>query len=402
MSTPATEDAVDVIVAGSLAIDLSCDYAPPDGKSGAKDPQMFTSNPARITQSLGGVGHNIATAVQCLGVPVRLCGSVGRDVAGFSALNIMAQKGMQTLGIKTLPKQRTAQYVATNDAEKNLVLAMADMSIMELEGRHFDTLWMPHLDACKPHWLVVDANWNLETIRLWMRAGKVRGAKIAFEPVSRAKAQRLFRGRSASDGTFNIVPDHAIDLTTPNALELASIHTAATTAGFFNREDWFETYDSFGLSTPDFRDKLVQQTNTYLVDNEIPQQSLQLLPFIPCILTTMGEHGVLLTELLHKDDESLTSPSSAPYILSRTTREDSSIGGIYMRYFGPAEVVPKDHIVSVNGVGDTFLGVLIAGLSKPRPKSVEALIGVAQRASVMSLKSMEAVNPAISALRYEI
>jgi len=37
-------------------------------------------------------------------------------------------------------------------------------------------------------------------------------------------------------------------------------------------------------------------------------------------------------------------------------------GGVYMRLFPPVEVV--EDIVSVNGVGDTFLGVLVVGLAK--------------------------------------
>lgn len=57
----------------------------------------------------------------------------------------------------------------------------------------------------------------------------------------------------------------------------------------------------------------------------------------------------------------------------------------------PAVKVVKD-VVSVNGVGDTFLGVLIAGLAKGL-KLDEDLINIAQRGAVMTLRSKEAVSP---------
>lgn len=68
-----------------------------------------------------------------------------------------------------------------------------------------------------------------------------------------------------------------------------------------------------------------------------------------------------------------------------------------MRLFPAAEVVQEEQIVSVNGVGDTFLGVVVAGLAKGR--RVEELIDGAQRAAVLTLKSGEAVSPEIAGLR---
>lgn len=71
---------VDVLVAGSVAIDLNCDYAV--SKAGDVSPKAHTSNPARISQSIGGVGHNVALAAQRANPqsPVRFCSLVGDDV----------------------------------------------------------------------------------------------------------------------------------------------------------------------------------------------------------------------------------------------------------------------------------------------------------------------------------
>lgn len=60
-----------------------------------------------------------------------------------------------------------------------------------------------------------------------------------------------------------------------------------------------------------------------------------------------------------------------------------------MRLFSAAEKV--QNIVSVNGVGDTFFGVLISGLAQGG--KVENLIDVAQAGSCLTLKSHESVSP---------
>lgn len=68
-------------MAGSVAIDLSCDYRPL-GSNKEVAPHMHTSNPACINQSIGGVGHNVALAAHRVSkdVSVRLCSMIGDDV----------------------------------------------------------------------------------------------------------------------------------------------------------------------------------------------------------------------------------------------------------------------------------------------------------------------------------
>jgi pseudouridine-5'-phosphate glycosidase/pseudouridine kinase len=74
------------VVAGSVALDLSCDYTgTQSGAAGniADSPLLHTSNPASISQSVGGVGHNVALAAHRSGggnVKVKLCSVVGDDV----------------------------------------------------------------------------------------------------------------------------------------------------------------------------------------------------------------------------------------------------------------------------------------------------------------------------------
>ena len=395
LPAPSSCNQTDIVVAGSLAIDLSCDYLPPESSTGQIVPQQHTSNPAAITQTIGGVGHNVALAAHHLGGSVRLCSLVGDDLPGSAAVSQLNERGMETSGILRRRGSSTAQYVAVNNSQKNLVLAMADMKIMErlpTLGRKesnktrnpFFTQWQAHIDTCKPRWIIVDANWDPPTIRRWIGAGeRLRGTKTAFEPVSAVKSKRLFSDRSPHHST------KLFDLATPNSLELTSMHAAAKEFGWFGPR-WRDQISAMGKFKVSLR------------EGGAPHQAIQLLPFIPTILTKMGDLGVLMTQLLRFGDGRLTYLDSAPHILSRSAENEFKIGGVYMRLFPAVEKVPENQIISVNGVGDTFLGVLVASLAKEPPKKVEDLIDIAQRASVMTLKSKESVSPQISSLRSEL
>ncbi|KAL8651724.1 MAG: hypothetical protein Q9210_003090 [Variospora velana] len=393
------EQPVDVVVAGSLAIDLSCDFAPSKGRRTSNSPELQTSNPAQISQSLGGVGQNIATTLHRLGTNVQLCSTIGGDEAGASVKKMLVAKGLLLSGVVEKSSARTAQYVAVNDAQKDLVLAMADMDVLEGCKAELDAVWKPYLDRHRPKWLVVDANWDSGTLNNWIMHGKAVNARVAFEPVSVAKSQRLFTPGPGDSFEPGVLPSHMVSLATPNRLELASMHAASRDAGCFERDDWWQVIDALGLSSSGSRDKLVSITNASLVDEGIPQQSIQLLPFIPTILTKLGEKGVLMTQVLRPGDDRLTSSEHARYILAHADISHHTIGGVYMRLFPPAEQIAAHDVVSVNGVGDTFLGVIIAGLAKNNPKTLIDLIHVAQRGSVMTLRSKEAVNPEISILQ---
>lgn len=390
---------MDVFVAGSLAVDLSCDFFPAIERDSSTSPRPQTSNPANISQTLGGVGHNIATTIHHLGTHVQLCSVIGDDEAGTSIRKMLLAKGLSSSGLVEKSSARTAQYVTVNDTQKDLVLAMADMAILEGCQSDVDTMWKPRLDRHRPKWLVVDANWDPSTLKRWIMHGKAANARVAFEPVSVAKSQRLFASEPDDSFDLGVVPNHKVSLAAPNRLELASMHSIARNAGYFERDDWWQVIDALGLSSSGSRDKLVSITSSSFVDEGIPQQSIQLLPFIPTILTKLGDKGALMTQILTCGDDRLTSSADAIYILSRADIDHPTIGGVYMRLFPPAEKVPAEDVVSVNGIGDTFLGVIIAGLAKEKPKPLGDLVPIAQQGSVMVLRHKESVSPEITKLK---
>ncbi|KAF2173373.1 hypothetical protein M409DRAFT_15658 [Zasmidium cellare ATCC 36951] len=409
---PLSETRADVFVAGSLAVDLACDFSPRPG-SRSQSPELQTSNPARIAQSLGGVGHNVARAAHLMGANVRLCSAVGDDLTGKAALEALSAADMSTVGVKTLSKDsgsRTAQYIAVNDKNKDLVLAMADMSILETPSslsnalaNTFDDFWLPQLHACKPSHLAIDGNWSPGYLARWLQAGKDINAHITFEPVSNAKSIGIFN--LPHPNTLSVFPSPSLHLATPNIHELSAMYTAARENQFFDREDWWTVIDALGIPQGGARVQLALATTPKLVDQGVPQQTIQLLPFIPTIVTKLGKQGVLLTQILSANDPRLSSGEYAPYILSRCANETEStlgVGGVYMRLFPAVEEVDEADIVSVNGVGDTFVGTLIAGLAREGNGEgrVEEFVDLAQRAAVLTLKSAEAVSPGLGTLGF--
>ncbi|KAI8632386.1 Indigoidine synthase A like protein-domain-containing protein [Xylariaceae sp. FL1651] len=383
-NTPSVASQADILVAGSVAVDLSCDYT---GENRFEDPspQLHTSNPARISQSVGGVGRNVALAAHRTNqhIKVRLCSVVGDDLAGSTVLASLESCGMDTSCIRQLghdehPGSRTAQYVSVNDANKNLMLAMADMDIFTAQS--FSPTWASAIKSSRPKWLVVDGNWKDRDVRSWMQAGKQNHAKIAFEPVSKEKSTRLFCPEKGL-GSLGVFPHATVDLTTPNQYELAAMHASAQSNEYFDDPRWWDIIDSFGMTGA--RDRFVKLTSVAMTDAGIPQQAIRLLPYIPTIITKMGSQGALLTTILRKDDPRLYDTRQESFILSRSINGHADVGGVYMRLFPSVEQVMD--IVSVNGVGDTFLGALIAGLAQGG--KIENLIDVAQRAAVLTLRS---------------
>ncbi|KAJ5179918.1 hypothetical protein N7492_003128 [Penicillium capsulatum] len=397
----------DVLVAGSLAIDLSCDYTPFGDERIQVAPVPHTSNPAVIGQSLGGVGHNVAAAARYVGSNVLFCSVVADDLSGRAALSSLEKEGLSTAGIQILPPTsgaRTAQYVAINDANKDLLVAMADMGIVELPEQQlsFDKFWEPLLERTKPQWVVVDANWRPDVLAKWSAIARKHGARVAFEPVSTAKSRRLFargaNGVDAAIGPAQTVPNNFISLACPNRIELAAMYTSARNAMLFDSPEWWSVIDAMGLSPTGSRERLAALTSGSLVDEGIPQQSIQLLPFIPCLVTKLGDAGALLTQLLPAGDPRLTDPEYAPYILARSSpASEVSFGGVYMRLFAPSAVIAPQEVVSVNGAGDTLLGVTVAGLAKGNLR-IEDILPIAQEASRRTLTSAGGVSKELAIL----
>lgn len=307
----------------------------------------------------------------------------------------MEKTGLDSSYIRQLGPEyasaRTAQYIAVNNADKNLMLAMADMAILTTHS--FPKYWASIVQSTKPRWVVVDGNWAPKDIHSWIKEANLVGAQVAFEPVSTVKAAGLF----PKDHTLGVFPKVALSLATPNQYELEAMYTEARENGYLDSMSWFEVIDAFGIRGG-ARDRFVALTSREMTDAGIPLQSVQLLPYIPTIITKLGERGALLTTILKPDDPRLSDPKHERYILTRGAPAHPHVGGIYMRLYPAVESVGTPN--SVNGMGDTFLGAMVAGLALGG--RTEDLMDVAQNAAVMTLKSHLSVSPDLGALERKL
>jgi len=203
-SNPISISETDILVAGSVAVDLSCDYVPLQPNASVSL-VPHTSNPAVITQAVGGVAHNVATAAHLIGngTAVRLCSFVSNDLAGSVIMSSLKERGLDVSAIMILSGNaenpvQTAQYVAINDGNKDLAMAMADMRIISTPMDDF-TLWKTTIEASKAKWVVVDSNWDESVMFRWLKEAKRTGASVVVEPVSVEKAEKLFPSKAAKE-----------------------------------------------------------------------------------------------------------------------------------------------------------------------------------------------------------
>jgi len=311
----------------------------------------------------------------------------------------LSTSGIRKVSAKEDRFARTAQYVSVNDSEKSLVVAMADMDLIS-SYPYSDQHWIDVIHHAEPKCLVVDANLSGDTIQSILSVAG--GIKTVFEPVSVAKSTRLFGGPKR----LGVYPNHLVDLATPNIYELSAMYDAALERGYFHdAPDWAEVIDRFNLRSGDVDyqghfERMMAGLSDEVKAAGIPQKLLHLLPYIPSIVVKLGDQGCILAEIMAPDDERLLrswAPGEKtgdirpqPYVLSRAVSgvRDGGVGGVFMRHSRPQKA---SDIVSVNGVGDTFLGVLVAGLA--RGVKVHKMIHTAQLAAVMTLGSSEAVSP---------
>jgi pseudouridylate synthase / pseudouridine kinase len=91
-----------------------------------------------------------------------------------------------------------------------------------------------------------------------------------------------------------VYPNHDVDLTTPNEHELDAIYIAAQNRDYLERQDWWTVIDALGISSTGVTTQLQKLTTPELVNKGIPQRMIQLLPFIPNIITKLGARGMQL------------------------------------------------------------------------------------------------------------
>lgn len=349
---------------------------------------------------MGGVGHNVALACHYAGGSVRLVSAVGNDFAGNSLVERMAvENSLCKLDAST------ALYTSLHDHKGDLIVASADMNIIEAD-------WTKHImlqiDQAQPKVVIMDCNLAENCIsQVMAHIDTCSDAKVVIEPTSIAKASRL---GSLHSSCLRVFPQNIIKMVTPTASELGQIYDSFARKELFDDyDDWFPVLDSLGI-TSSFREKLASnKTLAPFLSLGILQQAFSLLPYLERILIKLGPQGVL--EVAISSDVSAyksipTTSQYSPHCI--VTSDGHKIGenhmGVVIQYFPIPTENENITIKNVTGAGDTFLGVLMAAEPtwlQPELTSVEQewdkwhQIYIAQLASGLTLQTDSSVSTEI-------
>jgi pseudouridine kinase len=149
---------------------------------------MGVSNPARQSESFGGVARNIAENLARLGSNVELITAVGTDSAGAALLAHADSIGIGTRGA-LLAQGASGTYTAVLDQHGELALALADMALYDqLDASFFATRQQQRAAAAL---IVVDLNLPQEAVASLTLDAARDGVPLAIVAASEPKMTRL-------------------------------------------------------------------------------------------------------------------------------------------------------------------------------------------------------------------
>lgn len=401
---------VELVVVGSVALDVACH---------ASEWNLSTSNKANITSSVGGVGKNIAIAAAECGVYTSLQTRIGAPSIATghieSFLNFASFRlGHFYVSRYVFPGLQSAQYVALNHINGELNAAAADMSIFEApqppRSPLFSSRTSERINAAKPpSWLALDANHTPDLLAQYMTDDGIKN--IAFEPVSTIKAGRIIDALAITWGQQERTARAGVALVTPNQLEAAAIAgKIGQLAPDMKSMLPFPHYATDNLDIVEQTERgraeqkqleLWQVSSGNVFSMDVARQTLRdaiaLLSFSRTVAVTLGPAGVLMVQRSSGAEpvkSELSSDSTFSWVQSSgkpEERGDNANHTVSIKHF-PAPRLDGP-VVSVNGAGDTFTGVLLAGLT--RGFTLNHAVNTAQAAAAATLLTTESVSELI-------
>jgi len=150
---------------------------------------LGTSNPARQTESFGGVARNIAENLARLGAPTSLVTAVGSDASGRALLAYADETGIDTRGALRVDGAASGTYTALLDQDGDMRVALADMEINEaLTPEFLSTREQQRAGAAL---IVADLNLPREAIAMLLTGAMRDGVPMVIVAVSEPKIARL-------------------------------------------------------------------------------------------------------------------------------------------------------------------------------------------------------------------
>lgn len=152
---------------------------------------LGTSNPARQSESFGGVARNIAENLVRLGAPTALITAVGADASGHALLSHADEAGIDIRGALRVEGAASGTYTAVLDHDGEMRVALADMEIYEtLTPGFFVTRAQQRAGAAL---IVADLNLPREALELLLQDSRRDGVPLVMVAVSEPKIGRLPR-----------------------------------------------------------------------------------------------------------------------------------------------------------------------------------------------------------------
>ncbi|KAF5374860.1 hypothetical protein D9758_000324 [Tetrapyrgos nigripes] len=394
----------ELIVLGAAAVDISASGA----ELSDENLLVHSTIPGRVSVSLGGVARNIAEAASRVlsNESVLLVSPIGNDSFGKLVSEETRKLGLRNDGFIVQDDCRTSTCNMILDAHGNLLTGIADMGITESLDV---SKTLESIQNKKPAVIAFDGNLSAVSLAKLVKKCKEEGIKVLFEPTSLMKSARILQSvESTMSGT-------GIDFITPNLLELTRIYQDAREGPLelFSHSNWWKTLDNFSIGAQ-FRTDLEhlsrmnasiadssRGTLSFLVEQGVAQQAINLLPLFQHIIIKCGEKGVVVVMRVSES----TSPTSG------WLREVSNVQGrcIVSQGSSSERVVichspplPIERVVNVTGAGDSFVGALLASLVKQplaftqNPESLAGVVTLAQQAAILTLGSTLAVSPELS------
>ncbi|GJE87677.1 indigoidine synthase A-like protein [Phanerochaete sordida] len=408
----------ELVIFGSAAVDITAQAADSNSSLG-----KHSTSPGAVTTSLGGVGRNIAEAAhrvlsgisQPFARSTLLVSPVGNDPFGRLLAEETARLGMRADGLLSMETQRSAVCNMVLDGTGNLIGGVADMGIIAALPSDVIT---ERLEAHQSSIVAADGNLSEHALRLIVQSCFEKKIPVFFEPTSVPKSTRILPAIASVLGreTEDIAP---VTFSSPNLIELAHMYRTAGSEPLelTSHEQWWRVIDKMGLGSQ-FRMELehlarrdacdstpAKGTLSFLLDQGVAQMAVNLLPFFQHLILKAGEKGLFT---VFRVPATVTQQSAWAYERSnareRQVIAQSRDGGIVVFKHYPAVALQPSDVVNVTGAGDSLVGAALATLVQSpgaflNPESLAKLAARAQQAAVMTLKSPQAVSPALSTLQ---
>ncbi|KAJ3227965.1 hypothetical protein HK099_007834 [Clydaea vesicula] len=340
------------MVIGATVIDLTSKVSLNIGCEKYKLSELlYTSTPGKTTKTLGGVGKNIAEACLKSGGNPFFFSLIGKDDVDYIR-NHLKLTGFNCNLVKVSEGEHSsATYNSILGPDGSLICAVADMDI---NNKICGAEASQKISELKPNIVALDGNLTENCLKNCLETCFSSKIHVLFEPTSVPKSVKIVNAYS----DLKAHKKNKIFLCTPNIFELKEMANAVKKAS---------SGDSFDNMT--VLDVVDDNKFSGFVSNDAKILILQLI--LKC-----GSHGVILFERIEKT-ENLAKGNS-----------------VRVKHYKPRKVLTE--CVSVNGAGDTMVGVILTGISNflnvGEKIDFDRLIQSGMDASTLTLLSQLAVS----------